>query len=370
MRIVYVLTSLGIGGAEKQALALAKEMEKRGHAVALLVLSPQVREQWPTRIQTFHLNLTRSSFALAGAVAKARKFLRDFRPDVINSHSFHSNLFARILAGRIPRCAVVSTVHNVYEGGWVRMFLYRITDGLSRRTIAVSHAAAERFISVKAVPEEKSGVIANGIAIDDFAPDHQRRTQMRAQIGLDGRPEATPFIWLAVGRVVPAKDYPNLLRAFAILRVGHPDAQMWVAGETAGTVFSDCCALALQLRIDQAIRWLGLSRDIPGLLDSADAFVSSSAWEGMPLAVAEAMAMQKCIVATDVGGVRELLGEAGILVPPQNSQALASAMHSVMQQGSEEPSIRGRAARQRVIDQFSIDGCATAWEKLYRETAL
>ena len=89
----------------------------------------------------------------------------------------------------------------------------------------------------------------------------------------------------------------------------------------------------------------------------------------MPLAVAEAMTMQKPIVATDVGGTRELLGGSGTLVPPHDLQSLAEAMLRVMQTSLEARQAQGREARERVTDHFSIDAKATEWESLYRTLA-
>ncbi len=115
------------------------------------------------------------------------------------------------------------------------------------------------------------------------------------------------------------------------------------------------------------VRWLGLRRDMPALLDAADGFVLASAWEGMPLVLGEAMAMEKPVVATDVGGVRELVGDAGTLVPAKDPEALAEAMLATMRQSREERARMGRAARERIVHQFSMDAAADWWEALYRK---
>jgi glycosyltransferase involved in cell wall biosynthesis len=86
----------------------------------------------------------------------------------------------------------------------------------------------------------------------------------------------------------------------------------------------------------------------------------------MPLAVGEAMAMEKPVVATDVGGVRELVGESGVVVPPKDSDALAGAMIDVMRRTAEDRHTLGRAARARIQSSFSIDTRADEWEALYR----
>ena len=105
---------------------------------------------------------------------------------------------------------------------------------------------------------------------------------------------------------------------------------------------------------------------MPALLDAADGFVLASAWEGMPLAVGESMAMENPVVATDVGGVRELVGESGAIVPARTPEALAKAMLSVMQATPEARSSLGRSARERILRSFSMDAKADEWESLYR----
>ena len=105
---------------------------------------------------------------------------------------------------------------------------------------------------------------------------------------------------------------------------------------------------------------------MPALLDAADGFVLASAWEGMPLAVGEAMAMEKPVVATDVGGVRELVGDAGIIVPAKSPESLAEAMLTTMHITDAERRRVGRAARARIAAAFSIDAKADQWEAVYR----
>jgi glycosyltransferase involved in cell wall biosynthesis len=115
-----------------------------------------------------------------------------------------------------------------------------------------------------------------------------------------------------------------------------------------------------------SIRWLGLRRDLARFLDAADGFVLSSALEGMPLALGEAMAMEKPVVATDVGGVRELVGDRGTIVAAGNSAALAQGMLEVMHGTIVGRKEFGHAARRRIAEGFSVDANADSWEALYR----
>ncbi len=182
MRIVYVLTSLGMGGAERQVLALADRMASRGNTVALLVLRPRLKEEWPTPLNVIRLEIRRTPFSVLAGILRGRRFLRDFKPDVMHSHSFHANIVARLLKVLVPDTVVLSTVHNVYEGGWLRMAAYGVTDALSYRTTAVSQAAADRFVRLKAVPNRKCIVVTNGIDTAEFIPDAARRCSMRARM--------------------------------------------------------------------------------------------------------------------------------------------------------------------------------------------
>ena len=353
-----MLTSLGMGGAERQVVELAERMKARGHAVELILLCERQPEEWPTTVDLVRLEMRKNPVSFIAGLLRARRWLRDFQPDLIHGHVFPANMAARLLKISSP-AAVLSTVHNVYEGSWLRMLAYRLTDGLSRRTTFVSQAAADRYARLKAVPARKISVLTNGIDLAEFEPSDERRALLRAQMGMKEE-----FVWLAAGRIVPAKDYPNLLRAFAQVREEIAEARLWVAGEALGAGSEAIQAQAAEL--GTSVRWLGLRRDMPALLDAADGFVLASAWEGMPLAVGEAMAMEKPVVATDVGGVRELVGEAGVIVPAKNPEALAQAMLDLMRRTDDERQTLGVAARERIAARFSIDAKAVEWEAHYR----
>jgi glycosyltransferase involved in cell wall biosynthesis len=363
MRIAYLLTSLGVGGAERQALALADRMAARGHAVALFVLRGRQPEQWSTTLDPVHFDMSKTPASLLAGMWKARSFLRDFHPDLIHSHTYPANMMARLLKISLPGAAVLSTVHNIYEGAWPRVLAYRLTDPLSRHTTAVSQAAADRYVRLKAIPARKSSVLTNGIDATDFVPSLERRARHRSWMGVGGE-----FIWLMAGRIVAAKDYPNLLSAFAFVRSAVPSVCLWIAGEAVGS--GSAADQVLAADSGDSVCWLGLRRDMPALLDAADGFVLASAWEGMPLAVGEAMAMEKPVVATDVGGVRELMGETGYIVPAKSPERLAQAMLEMMRRTDEERHRLGQAARERIAAHFSMDAKADEWEALYRKTLI
>jgi glycosyltransferase involved in cell wall biosynthesis len=364
VRILYVLTTLGVGGAEKQVIEIAQRMASRGHFVALIVLK-HADEEWPVKLPVLRLNLLKTPLGIVRGLRFARKFLNLFRPDILHSHTFPANIFARMLRLMLgvsrTAPAVVSTIHNVDEGGWHRMAIYRITGPLAAQVTAVSKAAADRFVQSGAVSANKMLVLTNGIDTGAFTPDRSRRRRVRARMGA-----ADVFVWLAVGRLAPAKDYPNLLRAWTQVRSTHPKALLWIAGEgDPSTLFGNNETDISATSHDTGVHWLGLRRDIVDLLDAADGYVLSSAWEGLPLALAEAMSMEKAVVATDVGGVRELVRDTGMIIPAGQSNALAEEMLKVMGMGEKARRALGQDARRHIEQHFSMSAKADAWESLY-----
>lgn len=354
MRIAYMLTSLGIGGAERQVTALAERMAQRGHDVVLLVLRPRQEHEFQTGVKVLRLETTKSPLGVAWGLLRGERLLRDFAPDLVHSHTFPANMAARILhlTGAAP--AVLSTIHNICEGGWQRTLAYRLTDALSVHTAAVSRAVAGRYVQIGAVPENKCSVISNGIDVERFDP-------ARAQALRDDRLRCGPgeFIWLAAGRNVPAKDFNNLLAAFKLVCAEEPGVYLCIAGEHA--------AIDRQCVDASRVRWLGLCDDMPAIMLASDALVLSSAWEGMPLVVGEAMAMEKPVVATGVGGIRELVGDTGVVVPPKDSQELAAAMLRVMRMPEVQRRQMKSAARERIVKRFAISDKVREWEALYSE---
>lgn len=362
MRIAYMLTSLGIGGAERQVIALAERMKTHGHEVTLIVLRAQQPREWPTSIPVFRLDMRKSPLGVLAGLLRGRRILQNFKPDILHSHTFPANMAARAerLMGTAP--AVLSTIHNVYEGGWARTLAYRITGRLSMHTTAVSEAVAARHIRVGAVPRRKCSVVTNGIDLAEFSPEGKNGSLARELMHA-----SDDFVWLAAGRPVPAKDFDNLLAAFRRVRVEFPQSQLWIAGQLAETRFARVNGEVVGTEIygGDRVRWLGLRDDMAETIAPADAFVLTSAWEGMPLVVGEAMAMEKPVVATDVGGVGELVGEAGVIVPAKDSAALAAAMLRVMRSSPAERADLGKAARERIRLHFDVDAKADEWEALY-----
>lgn len=239
------------------------------------------------------------------------------------------------------------------------MLAYRITDGLADVSTNVGVDAVQAFEAAGAVPKGKMLSMVNGIDVEKFIPDAARRLTVRNTLGFSQE----QVVILAVGRFYEAKDYPNLLQAFAILKDEFPNARLCIAGD--GPLMNQVKKLAVDLELDGRIDFLGARNDVPDLMRAADIYVLSSAWEGLPLVVGEAMASEKLVVATDCGGVREFLGDAGILVAPKSPAALADGLREALNMPADEASTLGARARLRILDNYSLDSVVDGWVELY-----
>jgi glycosyltransferase involved in cell wall biosynthesis len=363
MRIVYCISTLAIGGAEKQALLIAEQMRSRGHIVLVLVLFHSAGVELETKLPTLRLNQPRSLSGFVRGARLARSFLGAFGADIVHSHTYPANLFLSLLRISGASGRVLNTFHNVVEGGRFRRWLARWTQRSMTAATAVSEAVRVRVIEQHLVAANSIRVIPNGIQMEDYQPEPKQRRAKRRELGAEGR-----FVWIAVGRVARAKDYPNLLRAFSRVREQEQNCQLWIVGGVGQDRFeAENLRVAEQIKEAVGVCWLGAQADVPSLLDAADGFVLASAWEGAPLVIAEAMAMRIPVVATDVGGVVEILSECGELAPARDSTALADAMQRVMHSSRQEIVSQTRAGRERVESCFAMKEIALQWETLYRE---
>lgn len=365
MLIMFLITGLAYGGAETQLVNLATSLKKRGWEVRVVsMLPPQAftEELKEAGIPLLTLNMRRG-VADPRAVFRLVKMLREWRPQILTSFMFHANLLGRI-AGRLAGVPiVVSSIRNENFGGSRRDRVLRMTDWMGEISTTNSNLAADKLVKRGVMPADKIRVIPNGLVLDKFTVKDSSRVGLRQQLGIT----EDEFLWLAVGRLEEQKDYSNLLQAFKIIIQDGHKAQLRVAGQ--GPLLENLQRQSINLGISDRVVFLGLRRDIPSLLDAADGFVLSSAWEGLPNVVMEAMAAAKPVVATCVGGVPELVQEGvnGYIVPPGDSEVLAAAMVKMMALPEAERQAMGRAGRVHIEANYSLERVVDQWEELYRE---
>ena len=363
-KILLVITGLAVGGAETQLVRVATRLKQRGWDVRVVTLIPprayvDVLEQAGIPVTTLGIRDKRPALR---PVWRLARIIREWKPVVAHSHMVHANLLTRLTSLLAPVPVLVCSAESIREGGRLRDWLYRLTDPLCDLTTHVCEAGAQRYIRERMVPSHKMRVVYNGVDVEQFRPDGQvpQRIRQEADAG-------EQFVWLAVGRLDKPKDYPTLLRAFSRLCRVRDRTVLWIVGE--GPLREELHHLMRDLNLQHRVRFWGVRSDIPSLMNASDAFVMSSSWEGLPLALIEAQACGLPAVVTDVGGNAEIVvkEETGFIVPPQNPEALAEAMLRLMALPVEMRQQMGTLARQRVEQQFSLESVVTQWENLYHE---
>lgn len=353
------------GGAETQVFLLARTLAFRGHHVHVVsMIEPEeyVAELADAGVGVTSLRMRRGAADVRGLWRLARVVRRE-RPQVVHGHMIHANLMARLARLLAWSPVLVSTAHNLVEGGRVHDLAYRITDPLTTLTTNVAQSAVDRFVRVGAVPKHRIRRMPNGLDVGSFDRDATVRARTRDALGAGER-----FLWLSVGRLDTQKDYGLLLRAVASAPAPEQGRLVCIAG--SGPLEKELAAEAARMGLaDGTVRFLGARSDVRALLAAADGFVLSSAWEGLPMVLLEAAAASLPAVVTDVGGDAEVVlhERTGLVVPPHDPDALAAAMRHLETLSVAERAAWGDAARAHVVAEFDLDHVVDRWEALYGE---
>ena len=362
MRILHVITTLDVGGAEMHLLSQVRGQVAAGHDVQLAylkgagTLEPEFRAAGASAVTDLG-GLFRAPLRLARLVR---------RVDLVHSHLLKADaLTAAVatLAGRRRR--LVSGKHNderALKHPLVSL-VHGVVGNLPVRTIALSdHVAGyvERFGRVK---RERIERIYYGLDPGPFeraaAAPAAERAALRASLGFTER----DVVFVCVARFAPQKAHDVLLRAFATAHARDERLRLLlVGGDPFGDGVERARAIAGELRLGAEVVFAGIRRDVPELLAASDVFVMASLWEGLGLVFLEAMAAGLPVLATDVSAVPEVVvdGRTGRLVPPSDADALARGFLEL----AADPALRARlasAGRERVREGFSL-------ERMWRET--
>jgi len=353
--VLHVITGLHTGGAEGQLAALAMHNHAAGRDVTVVSLTPggAHRESLAAAgVPVFDLGMRRGRPSLS-ALSRLAALIRRVQPAAVQGWMYHADLLATvalILSGRRRatrlfwgvRCSDMDP--GQYGAGlrWV----IRACAALSRlpdAVVANSETGRDAHRRLGYRPRDFP-VIDNGIDTARFRPDVDARAAARGELGLD---DATPVL-VHVARVDPMKDQATLIAALERLD--------GAVGLFVGAGTED-------LPDRPNIRRLGRRDDVPRLLAAGDAVVCASAFgEGFSNAIAEGMAVGLPAVATDVGDAARLIGDCGRVVPPRDPDALAGAIRAIL---AGDPKSLGAAARQRIVDNFSMDKMIQAFDRLH-----
>lgn len=372
IKVVHLITGLNTGGAEMMLYKLLSTTDRQKfepHVVSMQPLGPVAEKISRLHIPVYTLEMSRNLPFLS--FFKALKLLRQINPDLLQTWMYHADLLGSLVKPFISSNVLIWNIrhsnlnpkYNKSRTLLIVRLLAWLSAYLPRKIITCSHVAAEVHAAF-GYKKDKLIVIPNGFETDVFKPDQQSGLTVRQQLEIP----ADAFVIGLVARFDPQKDIENYVHAAGLL------------SEKIDNVFFILCGRGLNWQNEELINWiktyqvgmnkirlLGESRNIPEILNAFDVFALSSVGEGFPNVVGEAMACGKPCVATNVGDAAFLLGNAGVIVPPKNSNALAEAWLNLYQLSTMERERLGVEARIRIQEHFALPVIANQYETVYRE---
>ncbi len=371
--ILYVITDLHIGGAEKMLYSLLSKMNKQRFALGVISLmdSGTLGDRLEALgIPVYSLGMIRGIPSLS-ATWKLIHLVDDFKPDIIQGWMYHGNLAAQLVKFfNMHKTYVLWSIHHSinslkYEKKMTQ-FIIRFGAFLSQfsnQIVFVSRNSKSQHNALQYC-SERSCVIPNGFDTSLFKPSVEARSNLRKELGL---PENT-FLIGSFGRDHPMKDRANFFKAAAQLLKEFPDVNFVLAGTGIDPNNQSIDRLIQDLGIANRIHLLGERNDIPHITPALDIFTSSSAYgEAFPLVVGEAMSCCVPCVVTDVGDSAWIVGDTGLVVQPQDPEALANAWKELIILDCEGRQALGKSARSKIIESFSLESVVAQYERLYEK---
>jgi glycosyltransferase involved in cell wall biosynthesis len=370
LKVLTLVDGIGIaGGGERIARQIATSLDPERFDVAFCATRWSLQPEAERPLAELRdagvefLGLERRSRLDVNPWRKLVGWARARRIDVLHSHKIGSNIWGALLMPVMPDPVFVAHEHTwSYEGNLPRKLVDRHL--IARRAdafVAVSREDQERMVAVEGVPREKTRFIPNGIP--DF-PGPTPGRDVRAELGIG--PEQRLVGVVAALR--PQKALEVMVRALPTLRARVPGVVVAFVGGSAPGEEERLRALAAGLGVGDALRFLGVRTDVPDLVAAFDVAALSSDFEGSPLSVLEYMEAAKPVVSTRVGGVPDLVedGVTGLLVPPRDPEALATALADVLLD-PDRAARMGEAGRARRQAEFTLGATARRIGELYEE---
>ena len=360
VKIVWFIDHLRPDGTQRVLTQLVAGLSAHGHSQAVVCLN----DSWDQAI----LNELHSSGCEVRIIGKAAlltgtgiyrtwRWLRAERFDAAVTLLFYSDVVGRTLAhaAGVPRVVTYIQARNTNYTFWQRWCVRR-TMRWADRVVVCSRSLSDYAIEAEGATEGKVSVIPHGIRVNGvYAPPENQSLRSELHIPVDC------YLIGSLGRLTYQKGYDILLDALA--RMPEENVHVLMAG--TGEMLPSLQAQAAGLGIAERVHWVGYRRDVPRILQDIDIYVQPSRFEGMPNAVLEAMAAERPIVASAVDGHCELIedGISGWLVPGENPAATARALSEGLIDWNEAFR-RGKEARRRALDLYSLDKMVAGWEDL------
>lgn len=364
IRLALCITELEIGGAERRLVELATRIDRRRFTPVVYSLGPRPEPANDVLVRTLeaanvevHCLGGRSLWNVPAVVRQLTRRFRTQQPQVVQTFLFHANLLGRIAARRAGVPHVVAGIRVAERHSRWHLAVDRWTSGMVERYVCVSQAVAEFSRTRGRLPPEKLVVIPNGIFVSEYS---QATPAPLSSLGVPAGRRVVTY----VGRLDRQKRVDWLLAAASHFLPELPDHDLLLVGR--GPDRERLERLAAELSIGERVHFAGWRDDVPAILKASDLLVLPSAWEGMPNVVLEAMACGLSVIATNVEGVREVIGPLSEtqVVSPDDREAFAALVSTLARNKILRRKL-GDANRARVTREFTIQGSIKAYEQLY-----
>ncbi|WP_018608805.1 glycosyltransferase [Uliginosibacterium gangwonense] len=368
VHVCFVITALGVGGAEHALLKMLSRLDRTRFEPSLIVLGRQ--DDLLPRFQAIgieplmlRLRPGRWPFAEVGRFLAA---VRSIQPDILQGWMYHGNLAASFAAARLnPKPRVCWSVRDTPDAAHAHSFFTRMVIRLSgfyvgrvAQIFNVSARSAEYCAQNLGWPRECTALLPNGVDTELFQPDSALRAKLRLELGVA---DDSVLVGM-VARWSPVKNHALLLRAMAALRTKVPNAQCVLVGKGLDRNNAELMALIEQNGLAFACHLLGPRADVQTLYPAFDILALSSRSEGFPNVLVEAMSCGVPVVSTDVGDARQIVGAGGLIVG-QDENEMAQALEFLCLLGNRQA--MGRAAREQVNQHYGLDSVVEGLQARY-----
>lgn len=360
--VLHLIDTGGPGGAETIFLNLVERLDStRWGSVAVVPERDWLWESLEARGLNPTLVPTEGSFDLR-YLRRLWAIVRRHEVELIHAHLLTASVYGSAI-GALLGISVVCTFHgqvDLSSGDVYRSTKLRIINRRKNRVVFVSESLRRTFLETSGLDADRTAVVYNGIDTDEFSPGDDRT--FREEMGI----RADEILIGAVGNVRFAKDYPNLLRAAALLRERGLPVRFVVVGDTRSPLFDEVIALRNQLHLEDSVVFAGFQEDVPRVMRSLDLYMISSSAEGFSLSTVQAMASGVPVVATRCGGPEEIVqdGVNGRLVPRGRPDAMAVALETLITDPGRARML-ALAGRERARLRFSLDAMVDGYDRLY-----
>ena len=373
--ILYITTGLTVGGAEIMLYQLLSKINRLRFEP--IVISLMDHSTYGDRIEELGIPVYTISMKQGtptpAAMWRLIHIVHHVKPDLIQGWMYHGNLaayFARIFSWhKIPVFwSIHSSISSLNSEKRMTLSIIKFGARISKFNQKVIFVSRNSKVQHEALGycSDNSCVIPNGFDTSLFKPLISARSNLKTELGL---PEESFLIGL-IARYHPMKDHANFLRAAALLFNKYPDIHFILAGNNVDRNNHVLQQLIQDLGLGNQIHLLGERHDIHYITAALDIVSLASAYgEAFPLVIGEAMSCGVPCVVTDVGDSSWIVGNTGRVIPPKDSEALAHAWQELIVMGSHGREALGKAARGRIIENFSLDSIVSQYERLY-ESAL